>query len=332
MDALPIDDRWQLYRLLSDPTRLRLLALSAEEELSVGELADLLAEPQPNVSRHAAPLRQAGLLADRRQGTRTLVRLASGAAADPVVADALATGRRLCTQDGSLDRIAEVVAHRDAKAREFFAQPVPSEIAVSPELPTYLFALAGLIGPRELAVDAGTGDGMLLDLLAPLYGRVVAIDRSPAQLARARQRVTAHGYRNVELIEDHIGGSEVLRAVGAGADLVVATRVLHHAPRPRSAMQELAQLVRPGGKLLVIDYVRYEDERFQEQQADVWMGFSPAELTGHAEAAGLVDLSVAELPAAFVRVGPDAHLGWQSLLGTRPANSAKHLAQHQEQS
>ena len=331
MDALPIDDRWQLYRLLSDPTRLRLLALSAEEELSVGELAELLAEPQPNVSRHAAPLRQAGLLADRRQGTRTLVRLASGAAADPVVADALATGRRLCTQDGSLDRIAEVVAHRDAKAREFFAQPAPSEIGVSPELPTYLFALGGLIGPRELAVDAGTGDGMLLDLLAPLYQRVVGIDRSSAQLARAHQRVLSHGYRNVELIEDHIGGSVVLRAVGSGADLVVATRVLHHAPRPRRAMQELVRLVRPGGKLLVIDYVRYEDERFQEQQADVWMGFSPQELVGHAEAAGLVDVSVAELPPGFVRVGPDAHLAWQSLLGTRPANS-KHLAHHQEQS
>jgi ArsR family transcriptional regulator len=332
VDALPIDDRWQLYRLLSDPTRLRLLALSAEEELSVGELADLLAEPQPNVSRHAAPLRQAGLLADRRQGTRTLVRLANGAETDPVVLDALATGRRLCAQDGSLDRIAEVVAHRDAKAREFFAQPTPIEIGVSPELPTYLFALAGLIGPRELAVDAGTGDGMLLDLLAPLYGRVVAIDRSPAQLARARQRVLAHGYHNVELIEDQIGGEEVMNAIGIGADLVVATRVLHHAPRPRTTMQELFALARPGGKVLVIDYVRYEDERFQEQQADVWMGFSPLELAGHAEAAGLVDVSVAELPAGFVRVGPDAHLGWQSLLGTRPANSAKHLAHHQEQS
>jgi ArsR family transcriptional regulator len=321
MDALPIDDRWQLYRLLSDPTRLRLLALSAEEELSVGELAELLAEPQPNVSRHAAPLRQAGLLADRRQGTRTLVRLASRAAADPVVADALATGRRLCADDGSLDRIAVVVAHRDAKAREFFARPVPSEIGISPELPSYLFALAGLIGRRELAVDAGTGDGMLLDLLAPLYGRVVAIDRSPAQLGRARQRVQAHGYSNVELIEDHIGGSKVKKAVGGGADLVVATRVLHHAPRPRATMQELAGLARPGGKLLVIDYVRYEDERFQEQQADVWMGFSPLELRGHAKAAGLVDVSVAELPAGFVRVGPDAHLVWQSLLGTRPAKA-----------
>ena len=109
--------------------------------------------------------------------------------------------------------------------------------------------------------------------------------------------------------------------MGGGADLVVATRVLHHAPRPRATMQELAALARPGGKVLVIDYVRYDDERFQEQQADVWMGFSPLELRSHAEAAGLVDVSVAELPAGFVRVGPDAHLVWQSLLGTRPAKA-----------
>jgi DNA-binding transcriptional ArsR family regulator/predicted O-methyltransferase YrrM len=316
---LPIDSRWQLYRLLSDPTRLRLLALAAEEELSVGELAELLGEPQPNVSRHAAPLRQAGLLDDRRQGTRTLVRLSSGAAGDPVVADALCTGRKLCSDDGSLGRIAEVVAHRDAKAREFFARPEPVAIELSPELPTYLFALASLIGRRELAVDAGTGDGVLLDLLAPLYRRVVGIDRSSAQLERARQRITAHGYDNVTLIEDQIGGERVAAAVGGGADLVVATRVLHHAPRPRATLQELVGLTRPGGKVLVVDYVRYDDERFQEQQADVWMGFSALELRSHAEAVGLVDVSVAELPAGFIRVGPDAHLGWQSLFGTRPA-------------
>ena len=104
------DGRWQLYRLLSDPTRLKLLALSAEEELAVGELAELLSEPQPNVSRQAQPLRQAGLLSDRKQGTRTLIRLAANAADDAVVADALAAGRKLCAADGSLARVAEVVA------------------------------------------------------------------------------------------------------------------------------------------------------------------------------------------------------------------------------
>src|SRR5580704_13229180 len=89
---LSASPRWELYRVLAEPLRLRLLALAAEEELSIGELADVLAESQPNVSRHTTALRQAGLLADRKEGTRTLVRLAAGASSDAVVADALASG------------------------------------------------------------------------------------------------------------------------------------------------------------------------------------------------------------------------------------------------
>ena len=92
--------RWELYRVLSEPARLRLLALAADEELSIGELAELLEESQPNVSRHAGALRQAGLLVDRREGTRTLVRVAPQGWEDAVVADALASGRALCDKDG----------------------------------------------------------------------------------------------------------------------------------------------------------------------------------------------------------------------------------------
>lgn len=318
MQSVPgSETRWQLYRLLSDPVRLRLLALAALEELSVGELAELLDEAQPNVSRHAAPLRQAGLLSDRRQGTRTLMRLSEDAAKDPVVADAIEAGRRACAADGSLAKVADVIAARDAKAREFFAQPVATEILVSAELPFYLAAFAGLIDEHALAVDAGTGDGALLDLLAPIYDRVVAIDRSEAQLERARQRVQAHGYANVTLIEDHIAGDRVAAAVGEGADLVLAARVLHHAPRPKAALAELTRLARPGGKVLVIDYARHDDERMSEQQADVWLGFSEEELRGFARAAGLESVVTTRVPASLVRVGPDAHLPCLTLIGTR---------------
>jgi ArsR family transcriptional regulator len=317
------DTRWHLYRLLSDPTRLRLLALAAEEELAVGELAELLGEPQPNVSRQAAPLRQAGLLADRRQGTRTLIRLAAKATDDAVVADALDAGRKLCAADGSLARVAEVVAHRDAKTREFFSRPGAAEVDLSPELPSYLAAFAGLIQPRDLALDAGTGDGALLDILAPVYRRVVAIDRSEAQLARARQRLRARGYDNVELLQDQMGGADVMAAIGDGADLVVAARVLHHAPRPRSAMSELVRMARPGGRVLVIDYVRHDDERLSEHQADVWLGFSRDELCAFGEDAGLVDLILTEVPSSLVRSGPDAHLDWYCLIGTRPQGAPK---------
>ena len=188
------DARWQLYRLLSEPFRLRLLALAAVEELALGELAELLGESQPNLSRQAAPLRQAGLLAERKQGTRTLVRLPVEALSDAVVRDAVAAGRELCEADGSLARVADIVRGRDAKTREFFAKARSAEqLGLAPELPAYLAAFGALLPRRALAVDAGTGDGALLDLLAPLFERVLAVDRSAAQLERAALRVKQRG-------------------------------------------------------------------------------------------------------------------------------------------
>src|SRR5215467_5473748 len=114
--------RWELYRLLAEPVRPRLLALAAAEELAVGELAELLREGQPKVSRHAAALRDAGLLVARRQGTWTLLRLASGADSDAVVADAVAAGLASCRADGTLARVDEVILARDEATREFFAR------------------------------------------------------------------------------------------------------------------------------------------------------------------------------------------------------------------
>ncbi len=319
-----LDSRWQLYRLLADPFRLRLLALAAEEELSVGELAELLDESQPNVSRHASPLRQAGLLADRKQGARTMMRLAEDAASDPVVADALGAGRRLCEDEGRIGRVVEVVRARDARTREFFARPgkATEPPGLAPELPGYLCALAPLLGRRALALDAGAGDGGLLDVLAPVFDRVVALDRSEAQLGRALHRVRTRGYRNVELICGEIDGDEVRDAVGEGADVVIAARMLHHAPLPRATVEALARLVRPGGTLVIIDYERHDDERLRDAQADVWMGFDAGDLSSYAAQAGLTGIRTAQIPAGYVLGGDDAHLSWQVLVAERPAQDA----------
>src|SRR3954451_13281607 len=156
LEAIAPHTRWELYRVLAEPVRLRLLALAAAEELAIGELAGLLGESQPNVSRHLTPLRQAGLVLVRREGTRGLVRIAEAAAADPVVADALASGRALCEADGSLVRIADVLRDRDEVAREFFEDS--SGAGEAPEAvdatSAYVAALARLLPSRSLAVDA----------------------------------------------------------------------------------------------------------------------------------------------------------------------------------
>ncbi len=319
--------------MLSEPARLRLLALAAQEELGIGELAELLEESQPNVSRHATALRHAGLLRDRREGTRTLVRIAAEASRDAVVADALASGRALCEKDGSLARIGEVLRAREAPSREFFARPahlrgvkvdtIPSEIGA------YLAALAPLLSRRGLALDAGTGDGRLLEVLAPVYERVVAIDRSDAQLAHARERAGARGFSNVTFVQGELDGRELSRAVGldgpgaakhaGGADAVFASRVLHHAPQPARVVAQLASLCAPGGALIVLDYARHDDESMREQ-ADAWLGFEGAELRRFARSAGLADARVTSIPAPLCGDGPDRHLPWQVMVARKASN------------
>lgn len=315
LTASPVDNRLELYRVLAEPMRLRLLAAAAEEELSIGELAELFGEGQPNVSRHLAPLRRLGLLSERKEGTRVLVRLSEAVRDDAVVSDALQSGRALCERDGVLNAIASLVRRRDAAAREFFARAQTSDETPSPpdELGAYLVALGALLPRRSLAVDVGTGEGRLLDVLCPLFDRVVALDREPAQLQRARVRAEHRGYTNLELLAGDLHERDVLSRVqlAGPADAVFASRVLHHAPRPAEAVAQLAALAQVGGSVLIIDYAAHDDERMRETQADVWLGFEPEELVRYARAAGLEDVRVQEIPKIFRGVGPDRHLTWQ---------------------
>lgn len=323
-------ERWELYRLLSDPTRLKLLALADTEELAVSELADLLREGQPKVSRHASALRDAGLLHGRKNGTWVLLRLAPHAADDAVVADAVETGRGLCAADGTLERVADVIAARDVATREFFARGGRAPRSGPPEeLAAYLRALSPMIAPRDLVIDVGTGDGALLEVLAPVFDQVVALDRSPAQLDLARQRADARNFRNVRFVCGEIDGPEIKKALEPnakrprGADAVFASRVLHHASVPSRAMSALVALARPpqkrlaGGWVFVIDYEPHRDDAMREQQADLWPGFSRAELEQLAESTGLSDRTHGRIPSSWCGEGPDRHVGWQWVAGRR---------------
>lgn len=323
MVQLATESRWELYRLLGEPRRLRLLGLTSEEELSIGELAELMREAQPNVSKHLKLLREAGLVAVRRQGTRVFARLSPDLNGDAVLADAIRSGRELCARDGSLGRIAEVVCARDEEARAFFARPANG----APRLDVgawsaYLTALRPLLSRRELAVDVGTGDGALLELLAPLFDHVIAIDRSEEQLKAAERRLVHRHYQHIELVhseyEDRTVASRV-RALG-GADAVFAVRLLHHAPRPERLVSLLGSFAKPGGQVVVIDYCAHDDEAMREQQADLWLGFERRELFGFAHSAGLINPEVFAIPAARYGPGPDAHLQWQVLAAQRGHN------------
>jgi DNA-binding transcriptional ArsR family regulator/2-polyprenyl-3-methyl-5-hydroxy-6-metoxy-1,4-benzoquinol methylase len=328
--AVVADARWHLYRLLADPVRLRLLALAAEAELSVGELAELLDQTQPNVSRHASPLRQAGLLGDRRDGTRTFLRLTESTSSDPVVADALTEGRRLCEEEGSLARVRDVVRARDARTREYFATAHLDAEPEGGDLGAYLFALGALLPRRGVAVDAGTGDGTVLEAIAPLFERVIAVDRSQARLDRARRRTASRGYEHVEFVCGEVDGTEIRSLVRAGADVVVAGRMLHHAPVPEDTVSALSALLAPGGRLLVVDYGPHGDESFRESEADVWTGFEAKELAAFAAQAGLADVRVIPIPngcwsaSVGVRKPRPERIPWLALVGTKQGPEKGH--------
>ena len=299
--------RADLFRLLGDEDRLRLLALCAEEELTVGELAQLLGESQPQVTNKSQPLREVGLLNARRDGTRTLLRAEVGAPrgggdGDPVIAAALEEGRTLCTRDGSLAKIARVVAQREELSRHLFETP-SAELAAAPSADASLLAWTPLLAPllpgRLLAVDIGTGEGALLPLLSPLYERVIAVDRSPARLARCAVRVAQWGLPNVRLREGNVDDASLAEEVQqrGGADLVVMARMLVHASRPQEAIASATRLLRAGGHLAIVDYLPHDDESLREQ-GHVWLGFEPAKLRGWLEAAKLAPLALAPFPAS----------------------------------
>lgn len=305
--------------MLAEPLRLRVLALAAAEELAIGELAQLLGESQPNVSRHLKSLRSAGLLAERKEGTRVFVRLGNDVQDDAVVADALKAGSSLCKADGSLNRIADVVRGRDADARRLFEEKDADATGWPSELSAYLSVLAPLIGKRGLAVDVGTGDGGLLEVLAPVFERVVGIDRSAKQLSIARARLQRRGFGNVDLRQADLDDPSLEELVGA-ADVVFAARVLHHAPRPAVAVKTLARWVAPGGTLVVLDYMAHADERLRTEWADAWLGFEAAELEAMFAQAGLLQTTVMPIEPPRCGHGPDGHLSWQVVSGKKQSS------------
>jgi len=330
-DPARAQERWDLYRTLAEPLRLRLLALVAAEELAVGELAELLQESQPNVSRAWTPLRDAGLVVARREGTRVFVRLREGAGDDAVVLDALASGTALAKKDGSLGRVAQVVAARDLAARAYFDAPRdrdPEHLKKPPpELGAYLFAVSPF--RDETALDAGTGDGGLIDVLAPAFSKVIAVDRSIAQLAAARARVSMRGYTNVKIVEGELGSSEVKRAVGSGVDVIFAVRLLHHASKPAELVKTMASLLAPGGRIVALDYAHHDDEKMREL-GDVWLGFDAGELGKMAREAGVVLDGITAIASPFVPEGEGAHLPWQCFTfrkaqaSSKPGNAQAH--------
>ena len=279
----------ELFQAVSDPTRLRIVALLARMELSVGELAQLLDQSQPRVSRHVRILADAGIVDRRKEGSWVFLALADAERTQPLLnlVEAWADDRTSATFVEDSARLDAVRADRaEAAARYFAAQAdvwdsIRSLHVAEAEVELAIDRALG----RGFAtlVDIGTGTGRMIELFGPRAGEAIGIDRSSEMLRLARVKLESAGVRS----SLRQGDMYALPLADDVADCVIIHQVLHYAHAPADAIAEAARVLAPGGTLLVVDFAAHEREELRAQDAHLRLGFADEVMAGWFGAAGL---------------------------------------------
>ncbi|HUN79907.1 MAG TPA: metalloregulator ArsR/SmtB family transcription factor [Phycisphaerae bacterium] len=267
----------KVFRALGDPTRQRILQLLLAEELNVTELVDILHQPQSTISRHLKVLTDASCIASRRDGATTHYRAVTQSRDN--IAGVLLDWYASHPMDAPLrTRLDRVLKHRAEGNGGFFERLGKRWDELRSSAFGDLFAVEALVAllPHEWTVaDIGTGTGYLLPALADNFNRVIAIDPAEVMLDCARQRAADHGAKNVSFERGDLGQLPIKTA---SVDLAVAQLVLHHVEKPADALAEIHRVLRPGGRVLLVEQEAHENQRFYEMMQDRWWGFDPSEL------------------------------------------------------
>ena len=291
----------EVLRAAGEPTRLRVLALLAHDELAVAELGRILQQSQPRVSRHLRLLTDAGLVERFPDGAWVFYRLS---AAEPARALAASLLERLDPADVELAadaaRLEAVRAERADEAADYFARNAPRWDEVrslhvdEAEVEAAILRAAGP-GPFRRLVDLGTGAGRMLTLLGPRAMGAVGLDLSQQMLNVARSEASAAGLARCELRHGDIFATGLPTGC---ADLVVVHRVLHYLNDPAGAVAEAARLVAADGRLLIVDFAPHALEQLRDQHQHRRLGFSAEEMARWLAAAGLAAEPQVTLPPA----------------------------------
>lgn len=284
-------------RLLGDSTRVRLLMLLEQEELSVAELQEILAKGQSQISTHLAQLKQAGLVEDRREGKNNFYRLReehrTGERTFSKLLELLqqsASGVPEASGDGEALQL--VLSKRRDRMRSYFdglAGRFGREYLPGRSWQGLAEALLGLLPPIVIA-DLGAGEGTFSQLLARRARRVLAIDSSERMVEFGRDLATRNGVENLEYRR---GDMEAVPVADGEVDLAFFSQSLHHALRPARAIEEAWRIVKPGGRIAILDLVRHQFAEAREMYADVWLGFTEVEIRHFLSAAGFEQISTA---------------------------------------
>ena len=305
LGRLAFDPLLDALRAAAEPTRLRLIALLRDGELTVGEIAEALNQSQPRVSRHLKLLADAGLIERLKEGTWVFYRLAHGGGVghllDNLFALLPASEARLA---GDRQRLAEIRARRVRRAADYFRVNARGWDKLSAlyideaEIEGVLLDLLGRADVDNL-LDIGTGTGRVLALLGPKIGRGEGIDNSSAMLAIARAKLAEAGLRNCHVRH---GDMYDLPWPGLTFDAVTIHHVLHFAEWPAAMVAEAARVLSPGGRLVIVDFAPHTLEALRQEHAHRRLGFADREVLDWLSEAGLLPGRVRHLKGKALTV------------------------------
>src|SRR3954470_22048501 len=288
---------WDTLKILSDPTRVRLLALLLREELSVTEIQEILGMAQSRISSQLALLRQADLVSDRREGKKAYYSLrpqldARLLALIRAAYDSVSNLPELTADQDNLNRI---LARRREQSEAYFNLiagklgknycPGRSWEAIG--------HLALRLTPAITIADLGAGEGLISQLLAQRAKQVWCIDNSPRMVEVGTELAAKNNLANLAY---KLGDIEKVPLPDKSVDLAILSQALHHAQHPQAAVEEAFRVLRPGGQLLVLDLNEHAFEKARELYADVWLGFKESALHGFLKKAGFTRGGGATLP------------------------------------
>jgi ArsR family transcriptional regulator len=279
-------------RLLADPSRLRILWLVEREELSVAELQEILGMGQSRISTHLAQLKQAGLVEDRRNGKSILYRLKPGTQTNGF-SEMLGVLRQAAAEIPEAEQDSEALRlalrRRQDKMRSYFdelAGKFGRNYVPGRSWQGLAETLLTLMPPMVIA-DLGAGEGTFSQLLARRSKKVIAVDNSEKMVEYGRELALKHGVKNLEYRK---GDLEEVPIRDAALDLAFFSQALHHAQHPDRAVKEAWRILKPGGRIVVLDLLRHTYEEARELYADLWLGFTEVEVTRFLRQAGFKNI------------------------------------------
>jgi ArsR family transcriptional regulator len=267
------------FRVLSDEGRVRILRLLEREELSVAELQEILGMGQSRISMQLSQLKQGGFVEVRRAGQKSLYRLVVPPGTEGILAEVLqrsaAEIREAANDDAGLHLVLE---HRKDKLRGYFddlAGRFGRNYVPGRSWKALAEVLLRLLPPLVIA-DLGAGEGTLSLLLAQRADRVIAVDSSEKMVEYGTETAKRHGVENLEYRH---GDLEELPLADEEADIALLHQSLHHALHPQKAVEEAWRILKPGGRIVILDLLQHGFEQAREFYADVWLGFSQVDLS-----------------------------------------------------